>query len=101
MIDEREALGGQPPPVRNRSRDLRMVLSGVVAVLLIWFALGNLQKVPIHFWVASTKAPVIIVVVISGALGAAATMLVGRWRRHGAGSGRRTRGGAEPRQGSG
>jgi hypothetical protein len=31
--------GGSPPPRRDRRRDVRLVLTGVVAVLLVWFAL--------------------------------------------------------------
>jgi uncharacterized integral membrane protein len=75
--------GGEQPEGRDRRRDVRLVLTGVVAVLLVWFALVNLQKVTIHFWVATATAPVIAVIVISVALGAAATLLVSRLaRRH-------------------
>lgn len=55
-----------------------MVLTGVVAVLLVWFALVNLQDVEIHFWLTSTKYPLIVVVVISGLLGSAITLLLSR-----------------------
>ena len=72
--------GGQPV-TRDRRRDVRLVLTGVVGVLLVWFAVANLQDVPIHFWLTSTRSPLILVVVISGILGSAATMLLGRVRR--------------------
>jgi uncharacterized integral membrane protein len=61
---------------RSRSRDVRMVVTGVVAVLLIWFAVANLQDVKIHFWVTTTTAPLIGVIVIAGGLGGAIASLV-------------------------
>ena len=64
-----------------RRRDMRMVLIGVTAVLLVWFALANLQDVPIHFWVTTTRAPLIVVIAISGAFGALIGALVARRRR--------------------
>jgi uncharacterized integral membrane protein len=70
------------PAPRDRRRDLRLVASGVVAVLLIWFAFANLQDVPIHFWVSSSKAPLIVVVIISALLGMATGALITRARRH-------------------
>jgi uncharacterized integral membrane protein len=77
--------GSAPPPRRDRRRDARLVLTGVVAVLLVWFALVNLQDVEIHFWLRSGKSPLIVVVVISGVLGAAIALLaqrIARKRRH-------------------
>lgn len=73
--------GGQPVP-RDRRRDLRLVLTGVVAVLLVWFALVNLQDVEIHFWLSSTKSPLIVVIIIAGLLGAAVALLASRVVRH-------------------
>jgi uncharacterized integral membrane protein len=58
-----------------------MVATGVVAVMLVWFALANLQDVQIHFWVASTRAPLIEVIVIAGVFGGAIGALVRRRRR--------------------
>lgn len=68
---------------RDRRRDARMVLIGVVAVLLVWFALANLQDVKIHFWLSTTRAPLIVVIIIAGVLGALVGMLVSRRRRQG------------------
>jgi len=76
-----------PPPVRDRKRDAKLVLSGVAAVLLIWFAIANLQDVPIHFWVTSTRSPLIVVVVISGFLGAMIVLLAQALRRRRGGRG--------------
>ncbi len=74
---------GQGPA--GRSRDLRLVAVGVVAVLLVWFAFTNLQDVQIHFWLTSARAPLIVVIAISGVFGAAIGALVSR-RRHPSGN---------------
>ena len=66
---------------RDRKRDARLVLSGVAAVLLVWFALANLQDVTIHFWVTTTRSPLIVVIVISGVLGAAVALALSRMSR--------------------
>lgn len=75
-----------PPPAdepspRDRRLQTRVVLGGITLVLLIWFAVANLQDVRIRFWVTTTAAPLIVVIVISGALGAAASALWARSRR--------------------
>jgi uncharacterized integral membrane protein len=49
-------------------------------VLLLWFALGNLKSVTIDFWVKDTKAPLILVIAISGLLGALVSVLARRRR---------------------
>jgi uncharacterized integral membrane protein len=75
---------GEPPPTplpRDRKRDFRLIAVGVVAVLLIWFALENHQTVRVHFWVVSTNAALVVVIVISGFLGAAIGSLLRRRRR--------------------
>jgi uncharacterized integral membrane protein len=77
------AEGDRRPEGRDRGRDARLVAVGVVAVGLVWFAVANLQDVKIRFWVPSAKAPLIAVIVISGALGSAVTLLVSRFaHRH-------------------
>ena len=74
-----ESSGTHP---RDRKRDTRMVLMGVAAVLLVWFALANTNSVHIHFWVYTTKhTPLIVVIIISGLLGAALALLATRSRR--------------------
>jgi uncharacterized integral membrane protein len=68
---------------------VRLVATGAALVLLLWFALANLQQVHIRFWVASTSAPLVVVVAVSAFLGAAAAG-VGSWalrRRRGGGEG--------------
>lgn len=66
---------------RRRRRDLRLAASGVLVALLVWFAVANLQGVRIRFWLTSASAPLIVVIVISGFLGAAVAGLVGRASR--------------------
>ena len=83
-----ETQAGQPV-TRDRRRDVRLVATGVVAVLLVWFALPNLQEVEIHFWVTSTRSPVIVVVAISVLLGSLVSILLSRFGRS------RRRGGSE------
>lgn len=83
MSDPMSLEGDQQPAPRDRKRDARLVITGVAAVLLVWFALVNLQDVRIHFWLTSTKSPLIVVIVISGVLGAAVALLASRMaRRH-------------------
>jgi uncharacterized integral membrane protein len=68
MAKDDEARGTEEPV--DRKRDLRLVGLGVAIVALIWFALVNLRSVTIEFWVTQSKAPLILVIVISGLLGA-------------------------------
>ena len=83
--------GGRPPATRDRRRDARLVVTGVVAVLLVWFALANLHDASVHFWVFSGHYPMILVIVVSGLLGAALTLLATRLSRR-----RRSPGAEEP-----
>lgn len=62
----------------DRRRQAGLVGVAIAAVLLVWFALGNLHDVSIEFWVYDRKAPLIIVILISGLLGAVIAALVMR-----------------------
>ena len=62
-------------------RDARLVVLGVGVALLVWFAAANLQGVRITFWVTSTTAPLVVVVVISGVLGAGVASVATRLAR--------------------
>jgi uncharacterized integral membrane protein len=62
----------------DRRQQVRLVGVAVGAVLLGWFALANLRKVQIDFWVFHRQAPLILVIVISGLLGALITALIMR-----------------------
>ncbi len=66
----------------GRERSLaRMAPTLVLAALIVWFALANLQKVPITFWVVTVRASLITVIVIAAVLGAGLAALVRRRRR--------------------
>jgi uncharacterized integral membrane protein len=54
------------------------VVSGVLLALGIWFAVANTQEVKIHFWVVSTRSPVVTALVIAAVFGAGIGLLVGR-----------------------
>jgi uncharacterized integral membrane protein len=62
----------------DRRRTATLVGVAVAVVLLAWFALANLRDVRIDFWVFNRQAPLILVIVISGLLGALITALVMR-----------------------
>ena len=81
MTDPMKAEGNERPAVRDRRRDARMVVTGVVAVLLVWFALVNLQDVEIHFWLTSAKSPLIVVIAIACVLGGGVALLISRSSR--------------------
>jgi uncharacterized integral membrane protein len=66
---------------RDRKRDVRLVVMTLAAVLLIWFVVGNAQSVEIHFWITSAKTSLIVVILISAALGAILGMLLSRHRK--------------------
>jgi uncharacterized integral membrane protein len=57
----------------------RLVILGIAAVLLVWFAVANLGSVSIKFWIAERRAPLILVIVIAGVLGALITLLAQRF----------------------
>jgi uncharacterized integral membrane protein len=60
--------------------NVRLVGLGLAAVLLVWFALANLGSVSIRFWISERRAPLILVIVIAGLLGALIAMLAQRYR---------------------
>jgi uncharacterized integral membrane protein len=60
--------------------NVRLVGVAVAGVLLVWFALANLGSVSIKFWVSERRAPLILVIVISGLLGALIAMLAQRYK---------------------
>jgi len=62
----------------DRRRSVALVAVAVATILLVWFALANLKKVKIDFWLYDREAPLILVIVISGLLGALITALVMR-----------------------
>jgi uncharacterized integral membrane protein len=59
--------GGDSPSKRERARTAALV---VLAILITLFAVLNTEKVKVHWIVGSSRAPVIIVIVISALVGA-------------------------------
>jgi uncharacterized integral membrane protein len=68
----------ESPP--ERKGNVRLVGLGVAGVLLVWFALANLGTVSIKFWISERRAPLILVIVIAGLLGALIAVLAQRYR---------------------
>ena len=62
----------------DRRHRATLVVVAVAVVLLAWFALANLNRVRIDFWVFHRQAPLIVVIAISGLLGALITALIMR-----------------------
>ena len=62
----------------DRKQQVRLVGVAVGGILLGWFALANFGKVRIDFWVFHRQAPLILVIAISGLLGALITALIMR-----------------------
>jgi uncharacterized integral membrane protein len=66
---------GKAPDRRHQARLVGIL---VVGILLGWFALANTRRVQIDFWIFHRQAPLIIVILISGLLGALITFLIMR-----------------------
>jgi len=62
----------------DRRHQAALVVVAVAGILLGWFALANLNRVRIDFWVFHRQAPLIVVIAISGLLGALITALIMR-----------------------
>jgi uncharacterized integral membrane protein len=76
--EDRSAEPGDDHNEVDRGHQFRLVGILVAGVLLGWFALANIGKVRIDFWVFHRQAPLIVVILISGLLGALITFLVMR-----------------------
>jgi uncharacterized integral membrane protein len=70
-----------PKKSSPRKIETRQILIMVAAVLLAWFAIGNWQSVTIHFWLSTTRAPLVLVIVVSALLGGFVTRLARRRHR--------------------
>jgi uncharacterized integral membrane protein len=69
--------GGDGKPM-DRRHQFRLVGILALGVLLGWFALANIGRVRIDFWVFHRQAPLIVVILISGLLGALIAALIMR-----------------------
>jgi len=65
---------------RSRQHDVRLILITLAGVLLVWFVGANTQDVQIHFWVFTADTSLIVVILISAALGAILALLL-RWSK--------------------
>jgi uncharacterized integral membrane protein len=75
------------PEPQSKGRDLtsKTVAAVAVAILLIAFGISNRDKVPIDWLVGTTRTPLIVVIVVSAALGAIlGALAVRRGSRRGA-----------------
>ena len=62
----------------DRRRQVRLVAIAVMVIVLGWFAVANTRRVQIDFWVFHRQAPLILVILISGLLGALIALLIMR-----------------------
>jgi uncharacterized integral membrane protein len=79
------------PPPKERALVPKTVAALAVAFLLIAFGLSNRKDVPINWLVGTTATPLIIVIVVSAALGAilGGAAVRGRSKRAGSRAARR------------
>jgi uncharacterized integral membrane protein len=64
----------------DHRHQVRLIGVAVGVILLVWFAVANTRRVRIDFWIFDRQAPLILVIVISGLLGALITALIMRRR---------------------
>ncbi len=81
--EDRSAEPGGDGRKVDRGHQARLIGILAVGILLGWFALANTGRVRIDFWVFHRQAPLIVVILISGLLGALITFLVMRRRPKG------------------
>jgi uncharacterized integral membrane protein len=77
-FDEEGAGAGGAKREVDRRRQVRLIGIVVAVVLLGWFAVANTRRVQIDFWVFHRQAPLILVILISGLLGAVIALLIMR-----------------------
>lgn len=67
-----------PTTKSGKKPDNWKIAAGAAGVLLIWFAIDNRASVPIHFWITTYRAPLIVVIIVAALLGG---LIVWLWRR--------------------
>ncbi len=70
-----------PVPQPRRRPPIRLIVGGLVALLVLWFALVNRQRVKIDFILFERDARMIYIILGSAFLGAIAGVLVRHHRR--------------------
>ncbi len=58
-----------PPPAAHRTVTPKQVLIGLLAIVLVAFAVANFGQVKVNFLLFETQARVVTVVVVAGVLG--------------------------------
>jgi uncharacterized integral membrane protein len=76
--EEAGAGGGGGKKEVDRRRQVRLIGIVVAVIVLGWFAVANTRRVQIDFWVFHRQAPLILVILISGLLGALIALLIMR-----------------------
>ena len=76
--DEGGAGGGGAKKEVDRRRQVGLIGMVVAVIVLVWFAVANTRRVQIDFWVFHRQAPLILVILISGLLGAVIALLIMR-----------------------
>jgi uncharacterized integral membrane protein len=69
------------PEETTRRSQARNVALAVLAILIVVFALLNLDDVEINWIIGTWKTPLIVAIAVSGALGAAAGWIAAHRRR--------------------
>jgi uncharacterized integral membrane protein len=79
-LEGREGLEGrEPPPPPSRSGITpRQILIGILAILLIAFAIANFEPVEVSFLLFDSRARVVTVIAVAGVLGFVIGYFVGR-----------------------
>jgi uncharacterized integral membrane protein len=69
-------------PASKEGRGARFWLTIVLVAIGVVFVAVNFQKVTIDFVVGETKAPLVVALLISGAIGFLIGLILPRFRRH-------------------
>jgi uncharacterized integral membrane protein len=80
MVRGKSRTPADPEEPRERKGNVRIVGLGVTAALLVTFAVLNRGTVTVDFWLHKSRAPVVVVILIAGLLGALITVLAQRFR---------------------
>jgi len=75
-VTDHQSEGGAP-----RRLDRHQIATIVAAILLLWFAVANWQRVTIHFWIVTVHASLTLVIAVSAALGGFVIWLANRRAR--------------------
>lgn len=77
----REPEGREPPAPARSGITPRQILIGILAILLIAFAVANFERVEVSFLLFESEARVVTVIAVAGVLGFVIGYFVGRPNR--------------------